>query len=162
MISLTKLLACILAIAIHTHAANAQSMGRNYTTALGVKFYPGAVSIKCFVKDNNAIEGLGSFWEWGGRITGLYEIHGPVKGAPGLKWYAGPGIHVGFWNTAYKKRYGNSGSYIGIDGVLGLDYKINKAPVNLSLDWQPSWNFGNYFFSGFDGNWGGLAIRYTF
>jgi hypothetical protein len=47
----------------------------------------------------------------------------------------------------------------GIDGVLGLDYKIKGAPLNLSIDWQPSFNFVGYsYFS----NWGGLAIRYTF
>lgn len=128
----------------------------NYTTALGVKFYPGAVSLKHFVNSGTAIEGLGYFWERGFRITGLYEIHGNIKGAPGLKWYIGPGAHVGF----YSKKWG-SGSSFGVDGVLGLDYKINSAPINLSLDWQPSFEFGDRY-EGFAGNWGGFAIRYTF
>jgi hypothetical protein len=140
----------------------AQAMSRSYTTALGVKFQPGAVSFKNFVQGKNALEALGTFWNWGSRFTVLYEIHQDIKNAPGLKWYVGPGAHVGFWNTRYKNRYGSSGAYFGVDGVLGLDYKINKAPLNISIDWQPSFNFGDYDLAGFDANWGGFAIRYTF
>jgi hypothetical protein len=127
----------------------------SYQTALGVKFYPGAISVKHFVNKQAAIEGLCYFWNRGTRITGLYEIHGDINGAPGLKWYVGPGAHIGFYNTKY-----GGGSSFGVDGVLGLDYKINSAPINLSLDWQPSFEFGDG--RGFTGNWGGFAIRYTF
>lgn len=127
----------------------------SYTTALGVKFYPGAISLKHFVNNQAALEGLGYFWDRGFRITGLYEIHGDINGAPGLKWYVGPGAHVGFYNNKY-----GGGSSFGVDGVLGLDYKINPAPINLSIDWQPSFEFGDG--RGFTGNWGGFAIRYTF
>jgi hypothetical protein len=136
---------------------SSSSSSQSYTTALGVKFYPGAISIKHFIKDNQALEGLGYFWDKGFRITGLYEIHGDINGAPGLKWYVGPGAHIGFYNS----KYGGSSS-VGIDGVLGLDYKIKSAPLNLSLDWQPSFEFGNKYGNGFSGNWGGFAIRYTF
>ncbi|CAN5555408.1 hypothetical protein BH11BAC5_BH11BAC5_33350 [soil metagenome] len=129
----------------------------SYTTAVGVKFYPGALTIKHFVNDNTALEGLAYFWNRGARITGLYEIHGNINGVDGLKWYIGPGAHVGFYNTKY-----GGGSSVGVDGVLGLDYKIEGAPINLSLDWQPSFEFGNNYGNGFSGNWGGFAIRYTF
>jgi hypothetical protein len=131
-----------------------------YTTALGIKFYPGAISLKHFVSEKNALEGLGYFWERGGRITGLYEIHGDINGAPGLKWYVGPGAHIGFYNAWYynNKNY-KGGAYFGVDGVLGLDYKIKNAPLNLSIDWQPSFEFG--YGPGFTGNWGGLGIRYV-
>ena len=149
---------CLLGIS----AVQAQSMGSDYKTALGFKVYPGAISIKHFTKSNVAIEGLGYFWNYGSRITGLYEFHGNVNGAPGLKWYAGPGAHIGFWNDKWKNEYSNrdKGVAIGIDGVLGLDYKINGAPINLSIDWQPSFNLIGYNY--FEGGWGGLAMRYTF
>ena len=136
--------------------AAAQSNGKEYTTALGVKFLDGAgITLKHFIKDNTALEGIGFFWSHGTRITGLYELHYDISGAPGLKWYVGPGAHLGFYNT----KFGNA-SFAGIDGVLGLDYKINNAPLNLSLDWQPSFEFGTG--RGFTGSWGGFAIRYTF
>ncbi len=146
--------------------AVSQSMGTSYRTALGVKFYPGAISVKHFVNNKAAIEGLGYFWEWGNRITGLYEFHADINGAPGLKWYVGPGAHIGFWNNRYKDKYGyTGGAYFGVDGVLGLDYKIRNAPINLSIDWQPSFSFGDrdiYGYYGFESGWGGFAIRYTF
>ena len=82
-------------------------------------------------------------------------IHGPINGAAGLQWYIGPGAHIGFYNT----KYGDD-SFIGVDGVIGLDYKFRGAPINISLDWQPSFEFGDN--RGFVSSWGGLGIRYTF
>ena len=141
-----------------TTAANAQSMGTSYKTALGVKVWDGAgISFKTFVTPQNAVEFIGYFWKQGTRVTGLYEIHGNIEGARGLRWYVGPGAHLGFYN---KKYYADNSVVAGIDGVLGLDYKINKAPINISLDWQPSFEFADG--RGFSGSWGGLGIRYTF
>ena len=137
-------------------SAHAQSMGTSYKTALGVKVWDGGgISLKHFTTPTAALEFIGYFYRQGARITGLYEIHGPISGAPGLKWYIGPGAHIGF----YDKRYGDR-TFAGVDGVLGLDYKINRAPINISIDWQPSFEFGAD--RGFVGSWGGLGVRYTF
>ncbi len=137
-------------------AVSAQNKGQDYTTALGLKVFDGGgITLKHFISDRDALEGIGYFWNQGARITGLYELHFDINGAPGLKWYIGPGAHIGFYNTKY-----GGGSVAGIDGVLGLDYKINNAPLNLSLDWQPTFEFGTG--RGFSGNWGGFGIRYTF
>lgn len=139
-----------------SRAQNHNSSGQSYQTALGVKVWDGGgISLKHFVSTNHALEGIGYFWRQGIRITGLYEIHGHISGAGGLKWYIGPGAHIGFYNTK-----NGDGSFIGVDGVLGLDYKFNGAPINMSLDWQPSFEFGDT--RGFVGSWGGLGIRYTF
>ncbi len=139
--------------------AQAQSKSANssnYTTALGVKVWDGGgITLKHFFNDRNAGELIGYFWRDGVRFTGLYEIHGDVSGAQGLKWYIGPGAHIGFYNSKY-----GDGAFGGIDGVLGLDYKFSGAPINLSVDWQPSFEFGDN--RGFYGSWGGLGIRYTF
>lgn len=138
------------------HAQSKSSNGSTYTTALGVKVWDGGgISFKHFLNDKAALELIGYFWSRGARLTGLYEIHGPISGANGLQWYIGPGAHIGFYNTKY-----GDGSFIGIDGVIGLDYKFNGAPINISLDWQPSFEFGDN--RGFMGSWGGLGIRYTF
>lgn len=146
-------ISCFLAIGV-----NAQSMGRSYKTALGVKVWDGGgISFKTFVAPQNAIEVIGYLWKEGTRLTGLYEIHGNIEGAPGLRWYLGPGIHLGFYD---KKYYQGDRTVAGVDGVLGLDYKINRAPLNLSIDWQPSFEFADN--RGFAGSWGGLGIRYTF
>ena len=149
----------IVSVLFITSAVQAQSKSTNstsYTTALGVKVWDGGgISLKHFFNSQNAGELIGYFWRNGVRITGLFEIHGDINGAAGLKWYIGPGAHIGFYNSKY-----DDGAFAGIDGVLGLDYKFNGAPINISLDWQPSFEFGDG--RGFYGGWGGLGVRYTF
>ncbi|MBS1910030.1 MAG: hypothetical protein JST03_09180, partial [Bacteroidetes bacterium] len=75
---------------LSTAFAQKNITSQEYTTALGVKFYPGAVSVKHFFKPSAAIEGLGYFWNKGMRVTGLYEFHMDIANAEGLKWYVGP------------------------------------------------------------------------
>ncbi len=149
-------------VTILCFAAKAQNMGSDYKTALGIKFYPGAISLKSFIKPNKALEGLAYIYSDGVRFTGLYEIHGDIAGAEGLKWYVGPGAHIGFWSDNWKHDHPheNSGMIFGVDGVIGLDYKFNGAPINVSLDWQPSFTFVGYNY--FEAGFGGLGIRYTF
>jgi len=152
-------LAVVLLSCMYVGSAQSRSTSStDYQTALGVKIWDGAgITLKHFIAPDRALEGIGYFYKRGLRITGLYEIHGDLSGAPGLKWYVGPGAHVGFYNDKY---YDEAKVVLGIDGVLGLDYKFGTAPINLSLDWQPSFEFASGF--GFNGNWGGLGIRYTF
>src|ERR1700739_590358 len=110
-------------------AQEGEGHGQDYSTAIGFKFYPGAISVKHFIRSEDALEGLGYFWEHGFRFTGLYEIYGDIGDVDGLKWYIGPGAHVSSYT---------GGANIGVDGVLGLDYKFEDAPINLSVDFQPS------------------------
>jgi hypothetical protein len=139
-----------------SRAQSKSAQGYDYTTALGVKVWDGGgISLKHFFNERNAGELIAYFWTRGARFTGLYQIHGDINGAAGLKWYIGPGAHIGLYNSKY-----GDGGFVGIDGVIGLDYKFNGAPINISLDWQPSIEFGSG--RGFWGGWGGLGIRYTF
>jgi len=154
------LLSVTLCLFILSNAQSKSTHSSSYRSALGVKFWDGAgISFKHFFQGNNAGEFIGFFWNRGFRLTGLYEIHGDFADAQGLKWYVGPGAHVGFYD--YYDNHNNhiDGTYIGIDGVLGLDYKFKGAPINISIDWQPSFEFGDYV--GFS-HYGGLGIRYTF
>src|SRR5882724_1792326 len=107
--------------------ANAQSRSTNsssYRTALGVKIWDGGgISVKHFFSGNNAGELIGYFYRNGFRLTGLYEIHGNFTGAPGLKWYIGPGVHIGFYDAGYFHNnfyYVDNRAIVSIDGVLGL------------------------------------------
>lgn len=136
--------------------------GSDYKTAIGVKVYPGAITVKHFIANNRAVEGLGYISSDGFRLTGLYELHYDINPVAGLKWYVGGGGHVGIWSDTWRSKYPsrNDGMAIGVDGVLGLDYKISGIPLNLSFDWQPSFNLIGYNY--FEGGWGGIGIRYTF
>ncbi len=139
-----------------------QNNGSSYSTALGLKMYPGALSLKHFFEPDKAIEGLAFISQDGFRMTGLYEIHNNLGTIEGLKWYIGGGGHMGIWSDRWKTQYParNTGISIGVDGVLGLDYKIKGAPLNVSFDWQPSFSFIGY--NAFESATGGLGIRYAF
>jgi hypothetical protein len=130
--------------------AQKKSTGTGYVTAIGAKFYPTAFTIKHRIDRDVKVEGLMYFWN-GARITGLVEWYHYIQGLPGLTWYFGPGGHIQFTN---KNTY-----YFGIDGVIGLDWKIKNVPLNFSLDWQPSYDIGTN--GGFRGGFGGLGIRYV-
>ncbi|MFM6969784.1 MAG: hypothetical protein ACKOWZ_05235 [Sediminibacterium sp.] len=132
-----------------------------YKKAIGVKMYPSAISYKSFMTNSKAIEVLGYFTLDGFRTTVMIEKYSPFAATDQLSWYIGYGGHLGVWSEEWKKNNPNhnAGLALGVDGILGLDYKIKNAPLNLSLDWQPSFNFvgASYFESG----WAGLGIRYT-
>ncbi len=141
---------------ICTLSQNANCQTNRYKNAIGIKVWDGAgITFKHFIDEKSAAEFIGFFWSQGTRLTGLYELHFDIPNSAGLQWYIGPGTHLGFYNTK-----NGDGVFVGIDGVLGLDYKFTNAPLNLSLDWQPSFEFGTG--RGFAGSWGGLGIRYTF
>lgn len=152
-----KKLILTLFIATAFLAASAQNETANspeYKTAIGAKLWTGGgISVKTFIKDNNALEFIGYFDRFGTRITGLYEIHGNLSSEGALKWYFGPGAHVGLYRGGV--------TAVGIDGVVGVDYKFTNMPLNLALDWQPSFELGSGTRNGFNGNWGGFAIRFT-
>jgi hypothetical protein len=140
----------------------AQSMGSDYRTAVGVKFWPGALTIKHFIQSDRALEGDLYFWEHGFRFTGLYEFHGDINGAAGLKWYAGPGAHIGWYNDRYWRdghEYGDGSASFGVDGVLGLDYKFKGAPIAVSLDINP---FLEILHHPYVDVWGGLGFKFCF
>jgi hypothetical protein len=141
----------------------AQALGSDYKTAVGVKFWPGALTIKHFIKDDAALEGLVNFWDHGFRITGLYEFHGDIHSAPGLKWYVGPGAHIGWYSDGYWRDdhhyYHDGDGSFGVDGILGLEYKIKDAPIALSLDVNP---YVEFLHGAYLGVWGGLGVKFAF
>lgn len=137
------------------NSATSQSMSETYDFAIGVKMYPGAITLKKSIGDDKYLEGIAAFWKRGVRTTVLYEVQAPLFDVDGLNWYYGGGAHAGFYNSKYYE----GTTLLGIDGVLGIDFKIKGAPINLSIDWQPSFEFGNG--SGFEG-WGGLGVRIAF
>jgi hypothetical protein len=106
---------------------------QDYKWALGLRLstpsptISSSVSVKCFINDYAAIEGLVSFGTRFG-IGGLYEVHRLIGGAPNLNWFFGGGAYIGFQYDLV---------YTGPTGVIGMDYKFDNAPINISLDWKP-------------------------
>lgn len=137
---------------------------QDYKTSLGLRLglTPG-ITLKYFVSENTAFEGiLGTRWE-GTKLTGLFEIHNNIDDSP-LVWYYGGGAHFGIYQ-GYKDNpwfYDDTETHavLGIDGIIGLEYTFIKVPINVSVDWKPVINLIGH--SGFLGDGGAISVRYVF
>jgi hypothetical protein len=148
-----------------TYLANSQATTEQYTSpykkAIGFKLNPGAISYRSFYTRNKAVEGIGFISLDGFQLTILNEKFTPFANAENLTWYMGYGGHFNLWSERYKLNNPSksAGVAVGIDGMLGLDYKLKNTPINLSVDIQPAFNFVGTSY--FDLGWGGIGIRYT-
>jgi hypothetical protein len=176
----TKLLLMTCMMALMSISARAQestttTADRDYNTGVGVRI-GGAVSginIKGFVNDRSALEGIIGFGRHSFILTGLYERHFDIPEASGLQWYAGGGVHMGFFShrgryllykykddRVYVVEEGRTAVIPGIDFILGIEYKFNNAPLVLGADVKPFIDFWDGGASGyFDG---ALNFRFVF
>jgi hypothetical protein len=129
---------------------------QDYKVAIGIRFssasptLSNSVSVKYFMNEHDALEGLVSFGTRFG-LGGLWERHQLIGNTPAFTWFYGVGGYVGFQNN---------NSYVGPTGVIGLDYKFKDAPLNISLDWKPELDIIpaiNFVPDAF-----GLSVRYVF
>ena len=136
---------------------------QDYRTGIGLRAgFSNGLTVKHFITERTALEGLLSTRWRGFDITGLYEIHNQAFDTERLNWYFGFGGHAGFWNGDYTSwgELGTNYIIIGIDGILGIEYNFREAPINIGLDWKPAFNITGY--TGFWGDGGALSIRYIF
>lgn len=110
------------------------------TSGLTVKYNPTARS---------AFEGIIGFWNDGLSLTGLWERHVQAFDVEGMHWYYGGGGHIAFYDADYRGERGpawwdddrddwNDGDLgLGIDGIVGLEYKIPPIPFAISIDLKP-------------------------
>jgi hypothetical protein len=147
-----KLIAIMAFVVATATAVSAQ----DYNWAIGLR--GGGEMGGLTVKKNfgaNAIEGIFSIpWSSGFAATVLYERNVPVI-ADGFNFYYGAGAHVGVWG--YK---GVTDFALGVDAIVGLEYKIPKAPIALSIDYKPMLNIIEHF--GFYWADVALGIKFTF
>ncbi|MBN2683186.1 MAG: hypothetical protein JXR58_11810 [Bacteroidales bacterium] len=134
---------------------------QDYNTGVGLRGgFATGLTIKHFTSSSTAFEGIiASRWH-GFSLTGLVEFHKPAFDVDRLNWYWGFGAHLGFWNNT--DWYDDNDDYmvIGIDGILGIEYNFEEAPINISIDWKPAFHLVGY--SGFGGDEGAVSIRYIF
>lgn len=129
------------------------SYAQDYKTALGVRLSSSdaalntGISFKHFF-GNNALEALVTFGD-PFAIGALLEKHKPT-GPVGLSWFYGGGAYAGFGD----KRN------LGAQGVIGLDYKFQDVPINVSLDWKPELNIVQQV--SFEPAAVGLSVRFVF
>lgn len=110
-------------------AAKAQS----YDWAVGVRAGGEMIgaNVKRMFNPSDGLEVmLATPWDDGFVVTALYERHIPVIDR-GFNFYYGAGAHVGGWNHKFA---------LGVDGIVGLEYKIPDVPLVLSVDYKPVFN----------------------
>lgn len=154
----TKFFSLVLMMFLFSSFIQAQ----DYKSAIGAKLGYGLIaSYKTFLNEKAAVDIFGGI-RWGGLAAGAYYLnHTPIKSVERLTWYWGFGGSFTTWD------FGVSDTYyeIGVSGVLGLDYTFDEIPLNVSVDWAPtfvvadSWDFtGSY--NRFRSGYGALTARY--
>jgi hypothetical protein len=134
---------------------------QDYKSAIGGKLGYGLVaSYKKFLSEKAAIDVFGGI-HWGGSVMGgiNYSIHKDIKEVEDLRWYYGAGANFFSWAA---------GSYtwaeVGVSGNIGLEYTFKDIPLNLSVDYVPTFivydtdDFDNV--RRFRSGYGALTARY--
>jgi len=158
----------IVVLSLLSLTGNAQG----YKTAIGIRggiITPG-LTIKHFIKDDAALEGIVATRYRGFSFTLLYEKHkSNAFEYSQLAWYYGAGGHVASYDQYYYGYYKNGSYYrdgfhgnvlsLGINGIVGLEYHFEEIPFTHSLDAMPYFDFvfrGRSFLDL------GLSFRYVF
>jgi hypothetical protein len=136
-----------------------------YKNAIGGRFgAANGITFKTFLNSEAALDFILNFQSRKGysdfRLTGLYEIHKPIQNAAGLRYYYGAGATIGSRNYKFREDDDDSDLLASLDGVLGLDYKFDEIPLNVSLDWKPAIQVAPD--TKFDESGFGLSVRFTF
>jgi hypothetical protein len=118
-----------------------------------------SISIKQFINEKTAIEGLFTFGD-PLALGALVEFHKPLTPS-GLTYFYGAGGYISFVkkvNIATSKP--STDPNFGAQGIIGLDYKFNNVPLNISLDWKPELNIVSDI--NFEPAAIGFSARFTF
>lgn len=151
----------LVAVVSSTQTLNAQ----DYKTGLGVRLSSSnamqnnSISIKQFISSTTAIEGLFTFGD-PLALGALIEFHKPLS-ASGLTYFYGAGGYISFLKTVnVNTQKSSTDPNFGAQGIIGLDYKFNNIPLNISLDWKPELNIVSDI--NFEPAAIGFSARFTF
>jgi hypothetical protein len=151
-----KFLLVILILSTHQGKAQRERLDLTYKTAIGVRYTPFGFSLKINNSySKRSIEAIAYLQDDTYVGTFLYYWNLTLDKKHTTSLYFGGGGQAG-----YSNKNDSSDSFGGAVGVVGLDYKFKKLPLNVSVDWQPSFQFGDV--EGFNGNYGGVALRVAF
>ncbi|MCW3092591.1 MAG: hypothetical protein JWP81_3660 [Ferruginibacter sp.] len=152
----TLLFVSIVAFFTCTLKAQETSTTPEYKTAVGIRLGPSSPAIapgftvKHFLDDQHAVEGILGIND-GIGLCALYEWHKPIVSVEHLQWFVGAGGYA-----AYRSKT----SYVGAAGIVGVDYKFQDIPLNISVDWKPELNIITSV--GFEASGVGFSARFTF
>jgi hypothetical protein len=133
----------------------------DYKTGIGVRLgTENGLTIKHFISERSALEGLFTTRWRGFTFTGLYELTQDIF-TDQLNFYYGLGGHLGYWRGDEHPWFDGGGDHmlVGFDGIIGIELTFDAIPFNLSLDWKPSFNL--YQETGFLVDEVGFSVRFV-
>lgn len=126
---------------------------QTYQHAIGLKVgSPFGISYKHCLDDSKALEFQATGWPYGPRGTFLYERLKPFDHSQ-FSWFYGGGAHVQLYTltsigAAEKfKLDSKKGLGLGIESIIGIEYKIRNAPFISDFTLKPNFEvttFGQY------------------
>jgi len=96
------------------------------------------------------------------RVSGIYQWVWEIEN--NFSWYAGAGAGILRWNidvNVNQQNFSDSGTNIFVVGQVGIQYKIEEAPILLSLDFRPEFLDVGYRRSSLGTDFA-FSVRYTF
>ncbi|MDX9695114.1 MAG: hypothetical protein RBT49_04915 [Bacteroidales bacterium] len=107
------------------------------------------LTFRMITSSGSEFEGIAGFWNHGVSVTALYKKRNNAFDVNGLNWIYGGGGHVShygakfnrnnepYWHTNYPTYVDYTTFGFGIDGLVGMEYKIPKIPVAVSFEFKP-------------------------
>ncbi|QZE14875.1 hypothetical protein K4L44_03165 [Halosquirtibacter laminarini] len=94
---------------------------------------------------NNRLQadlGINGGDNWGGwSLVGTYQWIHHLEG--NFRWYYGVGAGLGSWYNKNGGTNSNTGVYISLDGICGIEYMFPDIPLQLAVDTRPYIGFIN-------------------
>jgi hypothetical protein len=144
-------------LALFSLETQAQRVGRfgedvrigGYSTGIGFRTGTEAgLTLKQFISQRSALEAIVSTALFSSRVnrglsaTLLWERHQQIGDIQGFLWFFGAGGHVGLYHTEGNRTLfsrDNDGFVgLGLDGIVGAEYKIPPVPITIGVDVKPS------------------------
>ncbi|HSG67420.1 MAG TPA: hypothetical protein VK994_01840 [Bacteroidales bacterium] len=153
-----------------------QSFGQERKNVLGARIgLSSGITYEHFVDPFRAYRGMISFRDGGVQLMAMLQSSRPLylNFTDKIYYYTGIGAHIGFTRFQpqrsilanpfrFNYMYGRFAPVIGLDAMIGLEYRLERAPLIFALDAKPFFElFGQNIFrlSLFDI---GLSIKFTF
>ena len=155
------------------------SLAQEYKNSAGFRIgQTDGFTYKRFLTDNGAVEFMLGF---GGYDKGLraysnyqwnYQI--PAQFTNNMYLYYGVGGHVGYIRANLGKEYYENDSSIvtkneeksyyaiGVDGIVGLEYRIYTVPLTVSVELKPYFDFYDLRYTKWDFWDFGFTVKYIF
>ncbi len=144
---------CLSSVAVAQSKSSAPNTEGKLELGIRMSVTPGVTGVYK-LGEQQSIEGLLNFDGNAAILSGFYRYNFGLLSSniPGLTWYGGAGAHLRM----------DSGLTLGAGAMIGLQYTFDEAPINISIDWKPSFDI-----VGVDGGGGhyndvGLSVRYMF